>query len=157
MDSSRSGMSRLDKFRRLPPAERRLLVNALLLLWAIRLGLWLLPFRTLRRLVTRFQGHPSGLPETGSEVSRLSIERIVWAVARASRSVPQATCLTQACAAQILLTRRGYPASLRIGVAKGEGGQFEAHAWVETQGRVVLGGPQLARFTPLPALSKGGY
>ena len=150
-------MSRLGKFRRLPPAERRLLISAVLLLWAVRLGLWLLPLRTLRRLVTRFQGHPPRLPATGSEASRLSIERIAWAVAQASRSVPRATCLTQAFAAQILLTRQGYPASLRIGVAKGEGGQFQAHAWVETQGRVVLGGPQFARFTPLPALSEGGY
>ena len=107
--------------------------------------------------MTRFLGVRASLPETGAEVSRLSVERIGWAVALVSRWVPKATCLTQAFAAQILLTRQGYPASLRIGVAKGEGGQFEAHAWVETQGRVVLGGPQLARFTPLPTLSERGY
>ena len=86
-------MSRIGRFRRLPPAERRLLISAALLVWAIRLGLWLLPFPTLRRLVTRFLGVRASLRETGADVSRLSVERIGWAVALVSRWVPKATCL----------------------------------------------------------------
>jgi hypothetical protein len=45
------------------------------------------------------------------------------------------------------------PRSLRIGVAKGEAGKLEAHAWVESQGRIVIGGLRdLPYFTPLPPL-----
>jgi hypothetical protein len=81
------------------------------------------------------------------------VELLIWAVTAASRYVPGATCLAQALAAQVLLGRTGYPARLRIGVAKGEERKFEAHAWVESQGRVVIGGPGLGRFTPLTTLA----
>ena len=81
------------------------------------------------------------------------MEQVVWAVTVASQYVPAATCLTQALAAQVLLSRLGHPASLRIGVSRDEAGEFQAHAWVECQGRVVIGGVQaLSRFTPLPPL-----
>jgi hypothetical protein len=51
-----------------------------------------------------------------------------------------------------LLVRQGYPALLHIGAAKGEGGQLRAHAWVESEGRVVIGGHDLGRYAPLVAL-----
>jgi hypothetical protein len=67
--------------------------------------------------------------------------------------VPGATCLSQALAAQTLFLRQGYPAELHIGVAKNETGQLEAHAWVESEGQVVIGDLQnLSRYTPLPSL-----
>jgi hypothetical protein len=52
----------------------------------------------------------------------------------------------------VLLARRGHPALLRIGVLKGEEGRLEAHAWLESKGRIVIGGSELERFTPLVAL-----
>jgi hypothetical protein len=56
----RSGTRRLRKFVRLPAAERRLLVKAALLLAATRAGVWLLPFRTVRRVVARVADAPAG-------------------------------------------------------------------------------------------------
>ena len=80
-------------------------------------------------------------------------DRVVWAVVVASRYVPMSTCLTQALAAQVLLARRGFPAHLHIGVAKkGAEARFEAHAWVESQGKVVIGGSEPGRYTQLLAL-----
>jgi hypothetical protein len=74
-------------------------------------------------------------------------------VETASRRTPGLkTCLAQALAAQVLLTRRGYPALLRIGVAKGERQQLQAHAWVESEGKIVIGGSELERYTPLAVL-----
>jgi hypothetical protein len=121
------------------------------LLIAIRLGLWLLPFRTLQRLLTRMtQG-----AYKHQAADQASIDSVVWAVTVASRYVPEATCLTQALAAQVLLARRGYPARLRIGVARSETGQFQAHAWVENGGRIVIGGTaNPSYFTPLPPLER---
>jgi len=82
------------------------------------------------------------------------VDKVVWAVRVASRYMPgRVKCLAQALTAQVLLERRGYQTQLRIGVAKGEGGQLEAHAWVESQGRIVIGGlKDLARYTTLPTL-----
>jgi hypothetical protein len=83
------------------------------------------------------------------------MRQVVWAVTVGSRYVPAATCLTQALVTQVLLSRRGHPASMRIGVARSEAGEFQAHAWVECRGRVVIGGAQAPlRFTPLPSLER---
>ncbi len=133
------------KLFRLPRSERRLLVTAALLLTAIKLGLTLLPYRRLRRLVDRLA---RSTPRRRLEPSA-SPERIARAVTRASRSVPGATCLTQALAAKVLLDHRGHSTRVRVGIARAEGALPVAHAWVESDGRVVLGGSDLTRYTPL--------
>jgi Transglutaminase-like superfamily len=145
----RSGTRGLRKFVRLPAAERRLLVKAALLLAATRAGVWLLPFRTVRRVVARVADAPAGFRSADGS----SVDEVVRAVGRAGRLLSCAsTCLTEALVAQVLLARRGHPASLRIGVARSEGGQFEAHAWVESDGMVMIGGNELGRYAPLAAL-----
>jgi hypothetical protein len=145
-------MRRLGRFFRLPASERWLLVKAALLLGAIRVGLWLLPFRTLRSLLDRAAAFRR-VRETDLE----STDVVVWAVEVAARYVPAFdTCLTRALATQMLLSRRGCPALLRIGVVRSLEGKFEAHAWVESDGRVVIGGYELERYTPLAALEGEG-
>lgn len=81
----------------------------------------------------------------------MTAQDVAWAVHRVSRAVPGATCLTQALAAQLLLSRRGYPSRLRIGVAHAPGDGLRAHAWLESDGLVVLGGSGFEAFTPLSA------
>jgi hypothetical protein len=78
-------------------------------------------------------------------------KRIVRSVMRMSRYVPVATCLTKALAAKVLLEQAGQSAELQIGVAKSESGKIEAHAWVECQGKIILGGThaEVSRFTRL--------
>jgi hypothetical protein len=70
----------------------------------------------------------------------------------AARFVPGATCLPQALAAEAILRRQGHPADLRLGVKRGDDG-VEAHAWVESYGRVIVGEGDgaLDRFEPLEA------
>jgi hypothetical protein len=70
----------------------------------------------------------------------------------AGRLVPGTTCLVRALAAQALLARRGHASQLRLGVARGSGRAFEAHAWLEQDGRVLVGGPLDGRYVPFPAL-----
>lgn len=144
-------MELLHRFRRLPSPYRNLLVKSVLLLGLVRVGLRLLPFQTLRRLLARMmRAHAESLGG-----SQASLWQVVWAVTVASRYFPAATCLTQALATQVLLSCRGHPASLRVGVARGDAGEFQAHAWVEYEGKVVIGGIKaLSRYTPL--LSLGG-
>jgi hypothetical protein len=142
-------MRRLHKFLILPAAERRLLISAVLLLGAVRLGLWFIPFQTLRRILVRLAERPT-TPHQDQAPSR---EQVVQAVETAARLLPWAkSCLTQALTAQVLLTRRGYPALLHIGVVRSDRDRLEAHAWVESGGEVVIGGFELERYTPLAAL-----
>ena len=107
-------MRTLRKFFRLPRSERWLLIKAALLLGAIRIGLRLLPFQTLKQLLDS--------ASKSRAANQFSSDRIAWAVIAASRYVlGDRPCLTQALAAQMLLKRRGYPASLRIGVSRTAG------------------------------------
>ncbi len=144
-------MSRIIRFWRLPLSEKALLANTLLLVAAVRAGLWILPFQSMRRFSQRAAAHPRR-PRVPSGCGRFTTARLIRAVLTASRYVPRATCLTQALAAQILLDRHGYPSCLRIGVAKGATGVFEAHAWLESEGVAILGGKDLGRYAPLLAL-----
>jgi len=66
--------------------------------------------------------------------------------------MPGVKCLARALATQVLL--RHSPAHLCIGVARRKG-QLQAHAWVESQGRIVSGGLRdLWRYTRLPSLEE---
>jgi len=85
------------------------------------------------------------------ENEKFSIERLAWAIGVTSRFVPKATCLAQALAVHVLLQQAGYQAFLHIGVNGKEGG-LEAHAWVQSQGRILIGGFDIDRYTHLLAL-----
>ena len=144
-------MERLRKFLNLSSSERWLLVKVAFLLGTIRLGLWLLPFRTLRRLLTGLTAAPARLQETGlSEASRIvrAVEMVGWHLPGIG------TCLTQALTAQALLARRGYPTLLHIGVVRGREKRLEAHAWLESRGEVLIGGSEIERYAPLVTLEE---
>lgn len=139
-------MGRLVKFLRLPWSDRKVLLKAVALLWAVRIGLWCLPFQQLRALLIR---KSSNLRDDSAQFDR--IETIANSVRVMSRYVPMATCLVQALVTVALLEQEGLPGSLRIGVARRSAAKIEAHAWVESNGAVVIGGADsdLSRFTVL--------
>lgn len=133
MASSFRALAGLHAFTRLSGAERRMAVRALgaLLYWRVALGV--IPWRGVIRHVER--GAPSPTPGGGADwpahVSR--------AVARASRALGQPSCLVQALAGAGLLRRGGHPATLCIGVRRGERAGVSAHAWLECRGVLVAG------------------
>jgi len=114
----------------------------------------LLPFRILTRLISLLAHAP--IKPRGADY--LSAERVAQVVEVASRHTPGVeTCLAQALTTQVLLARRGYPALLHIGVLRGEQEQFQAHAWVVSEGKAVIGGSELERYTPLAILELEGF
>lgn len=141
-------MRHLRRFRRLPWNDRLLLVQAGLLVIAARLMLWL-PYRLWQG---QLQLNERMAKKRGTHTAPRA-ERIAWAVARTSRLVPGASCLTQALTTQWLLGAYGYSSTVRIGVSR-NAAHMEAHAWVEHDGRVIIGGTtdSLAHFAVLPAL-----
>jgi hypothetical protein len=142
-------MKLLRRFLLLSTTERWFLIKTALLLEAIKLTMRLLPFRVLRRLVDLAASVPVGVRRS----DRFSAESIGQVVQTASRHVPgEKTCLVQALATQVLLTRRSHPAILYIGALKADEGTFQAHAWVECEGKVVIGGYELERYTLLTTL-----
>lgn len=134
-------MKRLRKFASLSPSERGLLLRTAILLSAVRLALWLLPFRRIASVTERNRSR------AGKTVTRP--DQVAWAVRAVSRYVPKPTCLVQALTAKVLLENAGFSARLHIGVAKGAAKPFEAHAWVEARGMVITGAGELERYSPL--------
>ena len=117
----------------------------------MRLSLWLLPFRVMQRVCTRLgRTQESRGGDTGTQ-------EIVWAVRLAGRYVPRASCLVLALATQVLLGRHGHAGQVHIGVALDAPNGFRAHAWVECQGQVLIGGAErLDGFTPILVLDSQG-
>ena len=171
----------MHRFVYLSRSDRRLVLEAALLLSAARLGLWLLPFQVVSRLLDK-----ATRPRVAVAAPAL---RIAWAIGAAARYIPAATCLAQALAGRAMLIRHGHAAQLRIGVARAPVSQSAeprrradeakrrrtwrlrvfvsappqpiaacmtndrilAHAWVECDGAVLVGGlADLARYTLLP-------
>lgn len=129
-------MRLVSKFLRLSAMDRRLLVESVFLLGAIKLGLWVLPFRILRQLMAKIIG-----PTTDLKAPDLSsMEQVAWAMGVVSRKLPIfKNCLNRALATQLLFGLRRQIVDLRIGVTRSQQGKLEAHAWIESTGQIVIG------------------
>lgn len=123
-----------------PWSDWWMLFRALLLTGLIRgaLSIWSL------RKVTRGLRRVAQLLPQWSEETPTYCERAIWATrATGYRLLPERPCLTQALVLQYLLLRRGVDSSeLKIGVTKGTEGELMAHAWVERNKRVLIGGKE---------------
>ena len=137
-------MRLLRKFRSLNPGERSLLLRTVLLVAFLRAALCLLPFVWLKDYLARRAAHHPIRPD-------IPVSQFVWAVRTAAAYIPRATCLTQALATKYQLERSGRYARIHIGVAK-ENGQLLAHAWLECEGEIVLGGTVADRYARLIAV-----
>lgn len=140
-------MNGLRKLALLAPRDKWLIVKSATLLALVRSALWLLPFPATRRLLG-WLSHTS----RGDKPDPVSPLRLAWAVSIAGRAVPGgAHCLTQALVTQVLLGRRGHLSEVCFGIDPNSAQKFMAHAWVETDGMVVIGGPidGYIRLTPL--------
>jgi hypothetical protein len=141
-------LSRVRKVVGYLATDRWLVVSALLLVSATRFALCILRVRRAARLLGWLVPGRPGKPPDPSLA-----DRVVRAVMRASRVVPGATCLTQALAAQVLLERHRRPTRLHIGVFRdGRQQVVRGHAWVESEGKVVVGGHDLSTYVPLASL-----
>ncbi|WP_414565656.1 MULTISPECIES: lasso peptide biosynthesis B2 protein [unclassified Anabaena] len=142
-------MKRLRKFLCLSAGDRNFLIVTFFLLAAIRLGLVLIQFNQLLKLLTKISHSREPLPST----NQVSVGKIVWTVDKVTPYVPGTKCLARALTTQVLMRRYGHSGELRLGVAKAETGKLEAHAWIEYQGLVIIGNiPDLSRYIPLPSL-----
>ena len=127
-------MRRLARFFQLSWQEQGLLLESFFFIGLATLAVAMLPFSMLQRWSLRrpIRAKMKSVPES----------QISWAIAAAGRRVPASTCLAQALAAQVIMRRCGYHPVIRVGVCKGDAGDFGAHAWVESGGTVIAGGSE---------------
>ena len=139
----------------LAPSQRLLVIEAAFILVVVRAGLRLISFREMNRMA-RYFSRPNLLFK-GTD--KQAPEQVIWAVDRVGLALlGQNSCLAMALAGQILLGRRGIQSRLRIGVKKTEDGSLLAHAWLEGEHGILLGGASsdLQRYVALPDLETAG-
>ena len=91
-----------------------------------------------------------------SGANTLDLERAARLVEAVASFYPlKATCLKKSLVLFRILRRRGIPVEFRLGVSKLHG-DFTSHAWLECQGRVLLGEGMTDRYRPLPAVTRIG-
>ena len=147
-------MERINKFLHLSLVDQCLLIKSAFLLGLVQAGLRLLPFKTLQQLLAKVG--QACVKQEGSDPD--FIARAVFSITVASRYIPGAKCLARALAAQVLLARRGHPVRFHIGVDRSSEGKLEAHAWLESGGRIVIGGlADLSRYRPLLSMDRGNF
>lgn len=142
---------KLGKIFSLNSSKRQLLISTFVLLILVNLGLSMLSFKKLHKLLLLISKPQAKYQKQ----AQISLEDIIWAVNVSTFYIPGgAKCLSRALTSSVFMSRCCYISSLYIGVAKSQSGELKAHAWVESQGKVVVGNlPELDDYKQLLSLS----
>lgn len=132
----------------LPPAERRLLLRAVVSLGMVDLALRVSGFQRVVRparasILAEGQASDAENLLRGRHYAR-------WIDAVARRHIVPVPCLHRSLVLHQWLRQDGLPSELRIGVRK-EAGVFMAHAWVELYGQAI--NDSVAAVAPFTALA----
>lgn len=126
---------KLSTWRRLTWADRWLMVSAVVMISCLRILIGILGFSAVYAGMTRRASKRTPAFVDAAKLDRvIEIARIVDAAAR--HTLLSNTCLHRALTLWWMLKRRGFYASLQLGVRK-QSDHFEAHAWVTYAGSVV--------------------
>lgn len=134
-------MRLFSKLFRLSSAERRLVLEAAVLMGIARMVVITMPFRWV---ASALEGKSNE-----EQVEQISgqIKKVAWAVRRTSHYTPwRSNCLAKAIAAKYMLRRRRISNTLYMGMAKNPQGEFEAHAWLRSGETIITGGSHLERY-----------
>ena len=145
----RSGLrkSKLRRFWQLEPADKVLLLRAVLWLAICRIWLGLVPFQCLADRLSAGKGV--------TQVDPALLRRVCTAVTTAAANVPwRSDCFPQAIAASRLLHRYGYASTIHLGIDKVDGDGLSAHAWLSCGDAVVTGGMQTDHFAEIHRLGE---
>lgn len=130
----------LSRLRSLSGITWRYYLVSALLLPLVDLSLRASGYARTRQRMERLFVNASVAPSCCGDAEQLA-EPIARGVSLAGRrSLWPTSCLRQALLLQVLLARKGIASEVRIGVRAGEAGGVDAHAWVERDGRVLIGG-----------------
>jgi hypothetical protein len=129
-----------DRWIELSPSRRRLVAQAAVAVPLATAAVWSLGTSRARVVMPRlpWRLRPNDDPAD-----------VGWAVEAAGRRLPGARCLAKAVAAEAMLDRGARGPEVHIGARRSERGELEAHAWVEVDGRVVVGAEEREAFTKL--------
>lgn len=124
--------------------ERRLIVEAALLLALARIVTFFVPFRDIASLASRPVRHAAPSDRAAT------VDHVRSAIIRCARKVPwRALCFEQGFAAQSMLRRRGINAVMYYGAAPNGTNKLSAHVWVRDGDTDVIGCEIAAQYAVL--------
>jgi len=130
-------------FAALSAAERRLVVEAALVAVVVRIGLGIAGPPALMRWLDRYARWRAGRAnDPADRAADMQAGQVAWAIRSVGRRLPGSTsCLAEALSAAVMLRARGHAPEVRFGIKRRENRArpLAAHAWVECDGRVVVG------------------
>lgn len=126
----------INSFIKLSSRNKLLAFESLFWVTIIRIMVWVFPFTFVQKSAKKMANSISRKDQNPN--TRIPIYQIKFMITMAASFVPRATCLVQALAGYILFSKYSYTTQIKIGVLNEEG-VFEAHAWLEHGGNVVLG------------------
>lgn len=129
----------LRRFSALERPAQTLFLRALVMLPLVGVSLKFRGFDATRSTLRKTLSQATPQTNSGSLSKQIALTaRMVNAADRHGLVHP--SCLVKSLTVWWLLGRQGIPSELRVGVRK-EGGNFEAHAWVEREG-IALNEPE---------------
>lgn len=124
----------INRWKSLSYNGKAIFLKSAVCLLLIKAGLTLLPFSAFRKVF-----HWVTSTSSVKDASQQQIELTVWAVDTAANLLPfELLCLPRALATKYLL-RKVPSLTLEIGIEINPAKHFEAHAWVENNGTVIMG------------------
>lgn len=143
-------MNKLWKFVLLPQDQQWLYLTIAIYLIAIKLGLLLFGFNKLYSLAKK-KPHKTPL----RHLDQQEMHTVVLAINRLGKFLTplKINCLPQAIVGNLILSKKGFQVTLKIGVYKNIDNILIAHAWLEHNGEVILGQlNNLREFLSFPSL-----
>ena len=129
-------MNKLNTYVKLPLKYKVLLLSNAIIITGLKVLRDILAFKTLIKLMNIVSIRKMRF------IPRISYSReeLAWGVNLVSKYLLRdRPCLIQALVLWVQMKRRGYPASLKIGVKKDIESSLKAHAWVESSGAILIG------------------
>jgi hypothetical protein len=129
-----------------------LAAEALVLLVLFRVCLAVIPVRRIIKAITPSPNQAAAKPANISVSDRdLQLaRRVQWAVSAAARhSFVEFVCFPQTLAAYTLLRWRKVPSTMVYGVARSPDHELIAHTWLQVGDKIVTGGDNSVKFTPV--------
>jgi hypothetical protein len=124
---------KIRRFCRTPPADRRLLVEAAILLGVARAAIVCIPFKHMVPWLAKNPADPNRddavLNQRVSHAITVAARHVLW----------NSVCLPQAIAAKVMLSRRGFASTLFLGTVRDAERGMIAHAWLDCGGTTVVG------------------
>lgn len=149
-------LHKLKRFFALNSEERRLFLEAYILLGMMRAAILTLSFKRLTRTLKHVTEKPK-LPILRQDEMQ-TVQKVGKAIERAASHTPwESACLAQSLTAQRMLQKRGIPGAFYLGVKKDEHTQekMKAHAWSQCEETIVTGEKGHEEFTVLSVFEWG--